>query len=213
LIAISSFGGGDADADVDVNVDADFDADFDVDADIGVDADVDADMDTEFDHGGEIAHIGSLATWFSLRFVVYFLAAFGLVGVTLTRLTGYTAPLVALASVVAGVLVGQAVHQVIRAIKRGSGDSTPQTRDYVNKLARVTIAVSHTDKGEVAARVGRSERYLAALAKHADATFQRGEEVGIVGYHGGVADVVSREEFEFLTDGKDTAEQKGGNES
>jgi len=215
LIAVSSIGGGDADADVDVDVDADFDADFDVDADIDVDADVDvdADLDAEVDPGGGFALTGSLATWFSVRFVVYFLAMFGLVGVTLTKLTDHSAPIVALAALGAGVLVGQAVHQIVRSIRRSSGDSTPQTRDYIHKLARVTIALSRTDKGEVAVRVGRGERYIAALAKHADAKFERGEEVAVVGYHGGVADVVSKEEFEFLTEGKDTAEEKGGNES
>lgn len=201
LIAVSSLSGGDADADVDVDVDADFDMD------------VDADLDAEVDHGGGFASAGALASWFSIRFVVYFMAMFGLVGVTLTWLTDHSAPVIGLASLVAGVLVGQAVHQVIRSIRRSSGDSTPQTRDYINKIARVTIAVSRTGKGEVAVRVGRCDRYIAALAKHADAKFERGEEVAVVAYHGGVADVVSKEEFEFLTEGKDIAEEKGGNES
>ena len=39
----------------------------------------------------------------------------------------------------------------------------------------------------------------------------RSDEVAIVAYHGGVAEVVSRQEFDFLTDGKDKAEEdKGG---
>ena len=72
LILVSSVSGGDADADVDVDVDAYFDAYFDMEAD--VDVDVDADLDAEVDHGGEIAAAGSLATWFSIRFAVYFMA-------------------------------------------------------------------------------------------------------------------------------------------
>ena len=201
LIAISSLGGGGADADVDVDVDFD------------VDADVDVDLDAEVEHGGELASAGSLATWLSIQFVVYFMAMFGVVGVALTSLSDHSPSAIGLASVVAGLLVGQAVHQIIRSIRRSSGDSTPQPRDYINKIARVTIAVSRTGKGEVAVRVGRADRYIAALAKHADAKFERGAEVAVVAYHGGVADVVSKQEFEFLTEGKNTAEQKGGNES
>ncbi len=204
LLLISSVAGSHADADVGLDadvdlgmdVDADLDMDMDVDADLDVDADVSADADVDAGH----VHVGSLATWFSIRFIVFFMAMFGLVGATLTHLSDHTQGTVLAVSFVAGMLVGQGVHQLMRKLRRTSGDSTPKPVDYVNKLARVTIAVSNENKGEIALRVGRSDRYIPALARHAHDTFNPDHQVGVVAYQDGVAEVVSRKEFEFLTD-------------
>ena len=174
LIVISSVAGGDADAC--------FDADLDVDLDV----------DTGY------AHASALTSWFSIQFVVFFLAMFGVVGVTLTHLTQRTSGVVLTLAISAGLLVGQGVHQLLRKLRRSSGDSTPKVADYVNKLARVTITVANEKKGEIALRVGRSDRFIAALARHSDDTFSPDQQVGVVAYRDGVAEVVSREEFEFL---------------
>ncbi len=53
------------------------------DADVDIDMDLDVDVDIDTGH----AHAASLATWFSMQFAVFFLAMFGLVGVTMTHLT------------------------------------------------------------------------------------------------------------------------------
>lgn len=207
LVAISTIAGSHADADVglDADVDLGMDVDVDVDADVDVGADVSADADVDAGH----VHVGSLATWFSIRFIVFFMAMFGAVGVTFTYLTDRTSGAVLAYAMVGGLLVGQGVHQLIRKLRRTSGDSTPKPADYVNKLARVTITVTRESKGEVALRVGRADRYIPALARHAHDTFSPDQQVGVVAYQDGVAEVVSRKEYEFLTDkgsNKDTEE-------
>ncbi|MCH7885131.1 MAG: DUF1449 family protein [Planctomycetes bacterium] len=174
LIVISSVAGGDADA--------------------GFDADLDVDLDVDTGH----AYASALTSWFSIQFVVFFLAMFGVVGVTLTHLTQRTSGVVLTLAISAGLLVGQGVHQLLRKLRRSSGDSTPKVDDYINKLARVTITVANEKKGEIALRVGRSDRFIAALARHSDDTFSPDQQVGVVAYRDGVAEVVSREEFEFL---------------
>jgi hypothetical protein len=201
---------GGVDADIGVDADVSVDADVGVDADVSVDADVGADVDVSPGHvGGDVhadhvhvehTHPGaaSLANWFSIRFVIFFMAVFGLIGVVLTHLTDTSSGLAAGWAVLGGLVVGQGVHQLIRKLQRTSGDSTPQARDYVNKLARVTIAITYPRKGEIALHVGRGERFVPAVSKREGSSFKTGEEVAVVGYSGGIAEVVSREEFEFL---------------
>jgi hypothetical protein len=207
LLLISTIAGahGDAGFDTDIHVDADVhvDADLPVDADVSVDTDVGGDVDMHGDISGDV-HAGheaatSLTTWFSIRFAVFFVATFGLIGVALTHLSETSSGIVAGCAFVGGFVVGQAVHQLFRKLRRSSGDSTTQPKHYLNKLARVTIATAYASKGEVALDVRGTERFVPAVARHKDAHFEIGEEVAVVGYSGGVAEVVSREEFEFLT--------------
>ena len=199
LLIVSSVAGshGDAglDADVGVDVDVGVDADVGLDADVGADVDVGADADVHVGH----AHATSLATWFSIQFIVFFMAVFGLIGVTMTYLSDQTSAFTFGGALLGGLIVGQGVHQLLRKLRRTSGDSTPQPQDYVNKLARVTITVAGTRTGEVALRVGRAERFLPAISKRADMTFKSGEQVAVVAYRDGVAEIISREEYEFLT--------------
>ena len=174
LLIISSVAGGDADA--------------------GLDADVDVHVDAGH------AHASALTTWFSLQFVVFFMAVFGVIGVAMSYLTQQQSAVVLIGALVGGLIVGQTVHQVLQKLRRTSGDSTPKAEHYVNKLGRVTIAVAGGKTGEVALRVGRAERFLPAVAKHSDQDFETGQPVGVVDYRDGVVEVVSREEYEFLGD-------------
>ncbi len=190
LIAVSSMS----------TVDSDVDLDFDADGGLELDVDVDADT-TE-------AAASSLASWFSVNFLVYFMGVFGLIGATLTGLSEQTPAVIAGAALAGGLLVGQAAHQMLRKLRSTSGDSTPQASDYVNKTARVTIELTKPKTGEVVVRVGRAERYVPAIARHADAAFVRGDAVGVVSYHGGIAEVVSQEEFEFLTSGHEEGREQ-----
>jgi len=224
LILVSSVLGGHGHGDVDVHTDVDvdiapdlhFDGDaaFDFHADAGAGLEMHADVDSDFagDLHADADHLAlsSVSTWFSLRFVVYFLAAFGAVGVVLTNLSDVSTPVIAVSALLAGVLVGQIVHQTIRAIRRSSGDSTTHVRDYVNRIGRVTIAVSRASKGEVAVHIGQGERYLPAMSRRADETFARDESVAVIAYRGGVAEVISQQEYEFLTQGKNKSEEAKG---
>ena len=206
--------GGDADADVGLDTDVSFDADVDVDLDAGLDAGLDVgaggvDIDAGADVGdiaahAEAVHAGasSLATWFSMRFLIFFAATFGAVGVIMTNLMETSRNLVLGTSLVLGVFVGQGVHQLFRKLRRSSGNSLVQVQDYVNQLARVTVAIDNKKKGEVAVEVRGGRRYIAAVAKHGEGHFKTGDIVAVVQYSAGLAEVVSREEHEFLNNPK-----------
>lgn len=198
LLLISSLAGGHGDADLGGHFDGDLgDISLDAHVDVGADFHAPADVsgDVHVDHAGAT----SLASWFSVQFVVYFMAMFGLIGVTLTHLTDAGGGVTVAAATLGGLLVGQGVHQLLRKLRRTSGNSTTQLADYLNKIARVTIDMSHQSTGEVALNVGSNERFLPAVSKREDVKFSRGDAVAVVEYQGGVAQVVSREEFEFLT--------------
>jgi membrane protein implicated in regulation of membrane protease activity len=139
-------------------------------------------------HGGTAA----LSTWLSLRFVVFFLAMFGAAGVILTYLTPLTRWLVCAVALVAGLAVGQSVHQLFRLIRRTSGDSTPQALDYVDQPARVTVTIVPPHAGEVALLVRGTERYVSAVAAESALPLEVGDEVLVVGYRDGVARVTPR---------------------
>jgi len=195
LLVISSVAGGHADTD--------FSSDVHVGGDLPVDAHAGADFDSPTDATGHAhadhAGAASLASWFSIQFVVFFMAMFGVIGVTLTHLTEAGGGATLIASVGGGLIVGQGVHQLLRKLRASSGNSTTQLADYVDKPARVTIDMTDRDRGEVAVRVGGGERFIPAVSKREDAKFERGDQVTVVDYQGGVASVVSREEFDFLT--------------
>ena len=214
LMLVSALGGHHADGDVDVDfhVDVDVDAgagidtDFsaDVDADVGVDVHADGGIDGPAD--GDLAHhadgiaaeASSLATWFSIRFLVFFVAVFGLLGVVLTHMT-QAGPLGTFGvAVLGGLVAGQGVHQLFRALRRSSGNTAPSLADYVNKTARVTIAIKPPDRGEIALNVRGGQRYVPATSRRSDTSFNVGDEVAVVDYRGNAAEVVSRKEFEFL---------------
>ena len=200
LLVLSTFFGGDADADVS----ADVGADVDVDVDADVDVDLDTAGDTTVDAGAVDAHhapsVLSLTTWFSVQFLIYFTAMFGLVGATLSYLSGASSVVVLAWAVLGGLVVGQGVHQLLRYLRRSSGDSKITRKDFVNRLGRVTVAIAPQQRGEVAVRTRGGERFVAARARRADESFKIGDTVGIVGFSGGRAEVVSREEFEFVSE-------------
>lgn len=198
LIVVSTVFGGHADADVDVEIGgatvADIGVDVDMDADVGVGADA--------AHGAHVhAPSGlSLASWFSIHFVVYFLAVFGLVGTTMTRLASAASTTTLLWSLIGGLGVGQAVHQLLRYLRRTSGNSASNVADYLNQPARVTIKIAPPQKGEVSVSVRGRTRFVPAVARRDDDLFESGDPVVVVAYRSGTAEVVSRKEYEFVTD-------------
>ena len=131
-----------------------------------------------------------------MRFIVFFVAIFGAVGVILRHLTALETGLAFIMALVIGLIVGQVAHHVFRVIRRTSGNSTPRPQDYVNRLARVTIAITPPNKGEVAIQVRSARRFVPAVASGEAQGFNSGDEVVVVGYRAGVAQVISREEFE-----------------
>ncbi len=189
LLVISTFLGGDAD----VDADGDFDFDADADAELGVEGHV---------HAGDATEAAglSLTDWFSMRFVVYFAAAFGLIGTVLTFSSQLGSAGVFASSVIGGVVMGQVAHQVLRALHRSSGNTQVTRSDYVNKRARVTIAIEPPRRGEVALHVRGRERFIPSAAKRGDDRFAVGDSVAIVALHSGTAEVISLREHEFVTE-------------
>lgn len=215
LLLVSALGthGSDTNVDADGLAGGDLDGDFsgdmtDGDFDVGghVDADggfheMDVPVDAGVHHGGvAIGHAGHgatmwLSSWFSTRFVVFGVATFGAVGVIMTHVMGARPGLTVAIALVSGAVVGQAVHQLFRSLRRSSGNSAPRPADYIQKLARVTIAIKPPDKGEVAIQVRGTERYVPAITDASDG-FAYGDNVVVTAYRGGVAEVISRETFE-----------------
>lgn len=211
LILLSMIGalehGSAIDADSGLHLDTAAGGDFDVDA-AHVDADFGVDVPhADVDVGWDAAHVGVdhaahaaggatvLANWFSLRFLVFFAAMFGATGVIFSYLSELSAKPIFIMALLAGLVVGQSVHQIFRLIRRTSGDSTPRAADYVNRLASVTIPISGESTGEVALQVRGTQRFVPAVAA-GDAMLKAGDEVVVVGYRAGVAQVLSRGEFE-----------------
>lgn len=191
LLVVSILFGGDADADVDVGLDADLETDFEADADVDIGGMT----------GQATAGALSLANWFSVRFLVYFAAMFGLVGTVLTYMAGFGRGAVLAMAAGGGIVIGQVAHQTFRYLKRSSSDSSTSVKDYVRKPARVTMAIHPPAKGEVAIQIEDNERYLPAAAKRKDDKFEVGQRVAVVDLRGGTAVVISRKEYEFLNKG------------
>lgn len=208
LLVISILFGSHSDMSVDHPLDADLGLDVDahvgVDADVAVDADVPADVGADVHAGhADLAHAGvSLASWFSIQFVVYLVAVFGLVGTVLSYTTSLGPVPVLLIALGAGGAVGQGVHQTLRHLRRTSGDGAASNRDFVNTHARVTIAIGPGQWGEVAVHVRGRERFVPAVARRADDRFDVGDRVGIVAFANGTAEVVSRQEYDFINEPK-----------
>lgn len=141
----------------------------------------------------------SLATWFSIQFVIYFVAVFGLVGTTLTYGSDVSTGWVLLAAFLAAILVGQLVHQSMRFLKRTGQGSEISTGDFLNKPARVTVTITPPRHGEVAVPLHSGERFVSAVAKRPDDKFRVGDRVVVVTFRNGVAEVVSKEEYEFVS--------------
>lgn len=141
----------------------------------------------------------TVANWFSVQFAIYFIAVFGLIGTTLTYASTTSAQTVMAASMIGGIVVGQGVHQTMRYLKRTGCSSEVAAEDFLNKPARVTINIDPPRQGEVALSVNSGERFVCAVARRPDDKFRVGDRVVVVTFRNGVAEVVSREEFEFVS--------------
>jgi len=175
---------------------------FDVDASAGAGFDVDASADVghvSADHGHNVGGVGGLAGWFSVQFVIFFLAMFGLIGTTLTWMTTISDTATFIAAFLGGLLIGQVAHQVLRALKRSGSTGEVVARDFLNCSARVSVAIEPSRRGEVSVQVRGGERFVCASSKRPGDRFATGDQVVIVNFHQGVAEVVSQQEHEFVS--------------
>jgi hypothetical protein len=179
----------------------------DVGATDGIDTALESDAATVHAPDAGHAHTGIDAfAWFSLRFVVYFLAVFGMVGTVLTYMSDLRrGPILAVAAIT-GLAAGQIVHWFMRAIIRSGSNSEVMTRDLVNRPARVTVAIARGRRGQVAVPVRDSEVYLSAVALREDDQFALGDRVVVKEYQCGIASVISHKEHTFRQDTGERAE-------
>lgn len=193
LLLSSLFGGH---AGTDVPVDGGFDFSGDVHAELPSDVNVDPSggADGAFDSAAGHGHEWfSLTSWFSVSFVVYFLATFGLVGTSLTLLSDIPPHNVVVLAVAIGLAAGQSVHQLLRFLRRTSGNSASTAAEYVNRPARVTLAINDRNKGEVAVCIRGETRFIPAVSRQAGHRFEKGESVFIVDLNEATAEVVAEE--------------------
>ena len=155
---------------------------FGGDAEAGAEIDAGAELDGDLDTGGAGAGPLDLSSWFSMRFLIYFAAAFGLVGTALTWMSDASSTWVLASAMIGGTLVGQIAHQLFRYLVRSSSNSATKTKDYINKTARVTVAIRPSARGEVAIRIGDRERFVPARARRDDDAFDTGATVGVVAF-------------------------------
>ncbi len=196
LLLVSTLFGGDADADMDL--DAGLDADFDADVDLDAELDAGADATVGGAHAHEPSGALAVSSWISLRFLIYFTAMFGLTGTALSWMSSLNASSVLTWAIVSGLAIGQTVHQIFRYLQRNSLDSSTRAADYINRTARVTIAVTPPARGEIAIQIGDRERFVPATAKRTDDCFNVGDRVGVLAFRGRTAVIVSASEFDFV---------------
>ncbi len=200
LLAVSTLFSHHGDAGADASFHADAGVDVHADAGVDIPAHAGGAHGSGGDFQGPHAHAGglALAEWFSISFVVYFLAVFGLVGTVVSYTSALASGWVLAVSLGSGLLLGQGAHRTLRYVRRTSGDSTISARDYLDLPARVTLAIPQGQRGEVAVQVRGRERFVPAAARHADLTFATGDRVVIVAFANGTAEVVSTDEYEFV---------------
>lgn len=190
----------------------DADLDHDIDADLDVDVDV-VDADLDADHDGHVG-VGD-ALWLpvlSIRFWTFFLAFFGLTGLSLEglRLAGLVgAPwgIVLGLSILAGVASGWLVSRIIQKLKheKVSSEIVPE-HDYAGKAAEVLLDVASGDAGLVRLDVkGVSVDVTAVLASPEVGPFKRGSKVIVLGFADGKVRVAP---FETGDDDARTAERE-----
>ena len=183
LVVSAVLGGKDLDADHDVELDADAD----------VDADLDADADADADHDGHVG-VGD-ALWLpvlSIRFWTFFLAFFGLTGLSLEGLrvgglVGAPWGVVLALSIVAGFVSGWVVSRIVQQLKQAkvSSEVVPE-HDYAGKAAEVLLDVAPGDPGLVRLDVkGVSVDVTAVLASPEVGPLRRGSKVIVLAYEQG----------------------------
>jgi membrane protein implicated in regulation of membrane protease activity len=174
LIALSIFGGGDADAELDVAADADVDL-----------GEVDAET------GGE--GVVAAARFLSMRNLVFFLAFFGLTGTLLTLLqANHLATL--LTSVGLGALAACAVHRLMGYLRGSQSGAVPGVSALAGAEARVVVGLASTRPGKIDVVAGdRTYQFTARIHEGAKVDHvEVGDTVVVVRIQDGIALVAEK---------------------
>jgi membrane protein implicated in regulation of membrane protease activity len=121
----------------------------DADAHVGLDKDLEVEKGVDVDGGTD-------AFWIlrSVRFWMFFLAFFGLTGVTLDGLGLVQTPwITAVLSVVMGFFAGGGAATAFRVLSKDDTAEAPGANDYVGKSAKVLVAPKRGSVGKVRVEV------------------------------------------------------------
>ncbi len=156
----------------------------------------------ETGHGHDFSHVQGggapqgadfLLVFLNLRFWIYALACFGLIGLVLTLGTGQASRPILITSIVTGLIGGYAVSWLYQFAMRSDMHSNIEIRDLVGTLGRVTVALRPGEPGRIETHVGGETIELLAYGKEPN-EIPRGSDVRIVDIEGGRAYVVSHRE-------------------
>lgn len=147
------------------------------------------DADAGGDHGHDADAAGAFwLPFFSVRFYVYALAAFGILGASLT-LTGTSAePTRLVASSLTGLAVGVVASTLVRWLTRSDRSSAATHADFLGAFGRVTVPVRPGSPGKVRTSVKGDIIDLIALPE-LDEELEAGEEVVVLDMEDTVARV------------------------
>lgn len=186
LILLSALGGfshGLMDG-IDANTDFDVDHDLDVDHNLSLEADHHVDIDHHTDMAKDLAPTTDFwLPFLSLRFWVYAIGGFGVMGTILTLTNAAPAFNTLWLSIAFGVTVGSVIAYAIRKIKVSEIDYQVREKDFLGVAAQLTVAPRNGEPGKVRMLVKGETIDMLALP-HEGVELERGEEVVVVGVDG-----------------------------
>lgn len=127
---------------------------------------------------------GDLASWFSMRALVSFVAMFGLAGVV-GRLLGLTGTGLLLTALIGGLLAGCITAYIFR-LAREKGNLTFEATTLVGRVGTVIIPIAPGKLGRVLLEVGAQSEQFAARS---DAALDAGQTVIVTSHDGGILEV------------------------
>tara|TARA_B100001750_G_scaffold246571_1_gene269291 strand:- start:1033 stop:1623 length:591 start_codon:yes stop_codon:yes gene_type:complete len=138
--------------------------------DADLDADADAEMEFEVDEADGVdksigAGDGGFLLWplRSLRFWIFFLAAFGLTGILLRGLGLADEIPTLIAALAMGGVSGWTAASVVRRLMRDETGRAASSKDYIGKTAKVLVPVKPQSVGKIRVRVGGQQVDLLAV--------------------------------------------------
>lgn len=198
------FGGHDAEVsgggpDVDAHVDAPT-----LDADHGA-VEVDHSVMDAHSHGldmqslmGKAAEIpkdpGIWLPFFSVRFWIYFAAAFGSTGLALNLFRASQEPVTLIASLLTGLFVGVGGSLAWRLLNTSQIDASTKSKDFIGSVGRLSVGTRPGSLGRVRLYVRDEWIDLTAVSDSGEEIAQ-GEEVIVVSIEGVTARVIPSQEI------------------
>ena len=171
--------------------DHDLDHDFDHDADLTIYLDTDIEFADPGNDHQTVPNVprrylrrsrwGWLGVMKSLKFWTFGICFFGLTGLVLSNLSAtLPAVIVAIASVIMGILCGGLVSGSLRALRHQQADSLVRSADLVGIAGTVEVPFNANSRGKVRLQIKGSILDVIAYTDEAR-EFQTGEQVLVVG--------------------------------